>query len=150
MKNLIYKEDGSLQPIKMELYESSGPVSPLYQYIVHIKIHSTDKEIHLHYKNIGKNQEDGSKKNVQWNKVISLNDYLGFITKLIQNNVFSLNHDFIGDERRKKIGISFNFFELTLGKETVKFQYLLQDKKQPEFENYEKIINIVKNLNTEK
>lgn len=140
--NILYHKDGNLQPIKLELYESSGPVSPPYQYIIHIKLTSIDQKVHLNYKDIN----NSSKSNEQIDRVLSVEEYKKVLTELINNNVFDLNFDFIGDEKRKRVGVSFNFFEFFLWDKSVKFEYLLQDKKNVNFAPYEKIINIIKNL----
>jgi hypothetical protein len=141
IKDILYEGTG-IVPVKIELYESSGPVSPRYQFNTHILINNTN----LNYKDEREFQGGKALNKTEFVKKLSNDQLEDILSEIINSNIAEQHKDFIG-EKRKNVGVSFNYLELIIGgKLNIRIDYLLSDLKSDEFSGYNIILNIIKDL----
>ena len=139
-------EKGLPVPAKIELLESSGPVSPAYQFSTHVIISTDGNAAILSYDDRREYRQGKPQKEISFKKELTRAQYEELWSNLSRLQVFERSRDFIGPENRKRIGVSFNFFEISLGDRRSRCDYLLSKAKDPEFEPFLKIIDQLKEL----
>ncbi len=131
-------------PVAIEFFEAGGPVASGYKYLTQIKVFSKADKIFLNYKEVRDFINPKPRLVVSNEKELSQDVYKEIITDLSHHRITELNHNFLQGITTKDKP---NFFSFTLGNAiNVRFDYLIKHKDLPEFENYENIIQLMKNL----
>ena len=144
-KTQLYSGNAPL-PVKIELYESSGPVSPRYQYFTHVIIKDDGANIHLSYDDKGNYQDGKPTHHVNFKKDLPRERYEKLWEELFKQDLEHLGQDAIGD-KRNRVGVSFNHFEVSLGDHLkVRFDYLLSHLKSGEFAKQNAVVDLLKGL----
>lgn len=151
---------GLLPHVVLWLQESSGPVSPHYFYQTEIKVtvHAAanvdttalaaeEQKISLyvkHYTNDKQNEHTYS---------LPRESYRSLWQDLLAQDINARSKDFIGEQGRTKIGVSFNFFQAIVGDQQVaRFDYRLRDiddEDETETLPFLQIVNRLKRLAAE-
>ncbi len=131
-------------PVAIEFFEAGGPVASGYKYLTQIKVFSKSDKIFLNYKEVRDFIKPKPRLVVSNEKELSQDVYKEIISDLNHHKITELNHNFLqGITTEDKP----NFFSLTLGNAiNVRFDYLINHKDLPEFEKYENIIQLMRNL----
>lgn len=144
----ILHRDGSLKEFRIELVESSGPVSPKYHYSTRIIFYSSGNSARIDYSDVRKYLKGRPAQPVKFIRDIDAAD-AGKIVRKIQRLDFVKSNssaDFIGSAR-SRTGISFNRLTVAIGPDTdLSVDYLLEDYERDEFAGFDKAIDIVKKL----
>ena len=133
---------------RIELVESSGPVSPAYQFSTRVIVTAENNSITLAYDDRREFRQGKPLNAISFKRELSHDEYEKLWSGLLALRVFERNNDFIGAHNRKKIGVSFNFFEISLGTRKARCDYFLSKQKDPDFGPYLEIINLLKGLNS--
>ncbi len=142
----VTDSNGNLVSINIELFESSGPVSPAYQYNLNLNLKSEGNNLHLKYSHKGKYVSGVPEKNVAIDEMIPKDKAIKLISLLLDLNPLGINVD-LPENIKNNVGISFNELNLQIGSnEKTKILYTLSDLKKSEFENQSKIIQFLKNV----
>lgn len=145
-KSNLIDESGNLVPIKIELVESSGPVSPPYQFYLNIVLTNEGSEIRIHYSYEGKFIAGEAEDKKVVDELIPKDKSLKLLNSLIDLNALGLNAE-IDENTRNSVGISFNELKIEIGaKDKSKISYTLYDLDEPTFAKEAKIIAFIKNL----
>ncbi len=142
---LAINEDGSLTQLQIELVESSGPVSPRYQYTIHVRLYVSETAVWLDYND---SRKSGNGKPVRFLREIGIADVKKIVRKLERLDFVKSNtgQDFTRDVR-SRVGISFNWLTIRIDPKTdLRIDYLLADFERDDFADYAKAIDIIKNL----
>lgn len=131
-------------PVVIEFFEAGGPVASGYKYITHIKVFSKSEKVFLSYREVRDFVNPKPRLVVSNEKEIPHDVYKEILTDLNNHKVTELNRNFISNTISEDKP---NFFSLTLGNIIrVRFDYLISHKDLPEFEPYEHIIQLMKNI----
>jgi hypothetical protein len=145
-KTNLIDAQGNLIPINIELIESSGPVSPPYQFYLEIAIKNEGSGLRMQYSYKGKfiAGEPEEKKNID--ELIPKDKSIKILESLLDLNALGINVE-LSEDVKNNVGISFNEFNLQIGaKDKTKILYTLGDLDEPNFELQTKIIEFVKKL----
>ncbi len=145
-KTNLFDSQGNLIPIQIELVESSGPVSPLYQFDLNIILKNEGSGLRIRYSYKGKfvAGEPEEQKNID--ELIPKDKSIKILNSLLDLNALGINVE-LGDDIKNNVGISFNELNLQMGaKDKTKILYTLGDLDEPNFELQTKIIEFVKKL----
>ena len=127
--------------IRIELRESSGPVSPRFRFGVVLRL-------------IG----DAAGATVEWERTAGVSPTArgaerlhGDAVRALVNDLVALGvresaADLVGSENRSRKGVSFNFFEVDLGDGPVRCDYLLTQIEEPENARLRSIVERLKQL----
>lgn len=133
------------RPVKIELVESSGPVSPRYQWATRVLVDGDGDALTLHFED-RRASDDGTPATVRVEQVLPAAGWERLVADLLAADAGSLSHDFIGAEKRKRIGVSFNHVEIALGEELrCRIDYLKTEVDKAEFEKHRKVVEILRN-----
>jgi hypothetical protein len=134
------------RPVKIELVESSGPVSPRYQWSTRVLVDGDGDVVTLHFED-RRASEDGTPATTRVEQALSAAGWERLVSDLVAADAGSLGHDFIGEEKRKRIGVSFNHVEIALGDEVrCRIDYLKTDVDKAEFEKQRKVVEILRGV----
>jgi hypothetical protein len=143
--NLI-DEKGNLVPIKIELEESSGPVSPPYQYNLSIVLNNEVDGLRIHYSYEGKFMGGEAQDKKVLDELIPKDKALKFLNSLIDSNALGVNVE-LDESIKNNVGISFNELSIQIGaKDKSKILYTLGDLDESTFAKEAKIIEFIKKL----
>lgn len=145
-KTNLFDSQGNLIPIQIELVESSGPVSPLYQFDLNIILKNEGSGLRIRYSYKGKfvAGEPEEQKNID--ELIPKDKSIKILNSLLDLNALGINVE-LNDEIKNNVGISFNELSFQMGaKDKTKILYTLGDLDEPNFELQTKIIEFVKKL----
>ncbi len=131
---------------RIELFESSGPVSPKYQYSTKITVAAGNGNLSISCDDRREFSGGAPLKVVSFSRELTRAEYEGIWRRLGELGALDLNRDFIGPERRKSIGISFNHYELSLGDRKARCDYLLGSARDPEFAPFAAVISFLASL----
>jgi hypothetical protein len=127
-------------PKRINWHESSGPVSPAFQYRIDLEINAEDAGA-----NVSCEIKRGADAPVSKQQKISNEQFSELWSKLAAQDVLKLNADLIGDEKRRRVGVSFNSFELEMPNgERVRFDYLRAQLEQPEYARFRAVIEALR------
>lgn len=136
------------RPVKIELVESSGPVSPRYQWSTRVLVDGEGDVVTLHFED-RRASDDGTPVTVKVEQALPAAGWERLLADLLAADAGSLSHDFIGAEKRKRIGVSFNHVEIAVGdKLRCRIDYLVSDVAKPELEKHRKVIEILRAART--
>lgn len=142
--NILDYSDTKEFPVLIEFFEAGGPVASGYKYLTQIKLFSRADKVFLSYKEVRDFVNPKPRLVVSNEKELSMDIYKEMLSDLTNFNVTSLNHNFVLENSKNEKP---NFFSLSLGEIVkVRFDYLTSHKDSPEFEPYENIIQLMKNL----
>ena len=146
-KALLYR-DGVLLPARIELQESSGPVAPKFQYNTLVVVALKDGAPQLHYQDEGEYRDGAAARNTDITAPLSIERYQQLWSDLMAAGALEHGADLIGDERRRRVGVSFNFLSFELGDAKARIDYLrtLLDEDSPEHAPQRALIALVKEL----
>lgn len=131
-------------PVYIDFLESGGPVASHYKYITQIKIFNKSDKVYLNYKEVREFLNNRPRLVVSNEKELPYEIYKEFLLDLFSDNITNLNRNFILENTTHEPA---NFFSLQLGEALrVRFDYLLIHKNLSDFEQYENIIQSIKNL----
>ena len=143
---------GELLPARLELAESSGPVSPRYQYTtrVVITIAPPDNAPLLSIEHVADHVGGVPSFEVHTSEPLARDRYEKLWADLLAQDVFTLGGDLTAD-KRDRTGVSFNHADLVLGDPEhagfhVRFDYLLPQLKLPANQQRSAVIEILKSL----
>lgn len=145
MKTLLYR-DGVLLPARIELQESSGPVAPKYQYDTRIVITVIDGAPSLRYEDEGEYLGGAPARHTAISVALPVESYERLWGDLAALDALHRGDDLIGEEKRRRVGVSFNFVSLQLGEQKARIDYLrtLLDGDSPEQAPARAIIALIK------
>lgn len=131
-------------PVLIEFFEAGGPVASGYKYLTQIKLFSKSEKVFLNYKEVRDFVKPKPRLVVSNEKELSMDIYKEMLADLKSYNVTNLNHNFISENPTNEKP---NYFVFTLGEIVkVRFDYLTAHKDSQEFEPFENIIQLMKNL----
>lgn len=131
-------------PVAIEFFEAGGPVASGYKYLTQIKVFSKSEKIFLNYKEVRDFVSPKPRLVVSNEKELSQDVYKEILVDLNNHKVTELNRNFLSQATTEDKP---NFFSLSLGNiVNIRFDYLIKHKDLPEFENFENIIQLMKNL----
>jgi hypothetical protein len=137
-KNLL-REGGKLQKVHIELTESSGPVSPMFQYDIHALVEGDEAGLSLSY------DEDGARE-ISFKRPFSQAELDALWAKLIDADAFSLGAA-LDDAGRARTGVSFNTLEIVVGGAvSLRLEYTTNQLKLPEEAARKRVVDLVKAL----
>lgn len=136
---ITFEYDGKPVPMELTLHESSGPVSPKYFFTLAVRLTIEDARVFIHIHRRGK-------PSYELRKELPMDRYAALMNDLAVCDVFARGGDFIGDEKRGRVGVSFNHFELSLGDRSVRIDYLLSQLGDPTFAPQKAIVDRMKKL----
>ncbi len=147
-KSLIVDVDGILIPARIELFETSGPVSPAYQYRTQIVLYTENNEIRYNYDDDRKFINGKPLQSIHIHNQLKPGKFLKIVQQIYKMEGYQQGKDadFIGSGRNK-IGISFNYMTVCIGTD-IKFRvdYLLSSYDTEEFKSYQQTIELLKTL----
>ena len=146
--SILFDAQGKLKDMKLELYESSGPVAPAYQFNTHIILQVQNNEIALNYKDARIFSEGKPKESIQFQRKISVETYVQLMTEFLTLDAVKSgkNQDFVGSAKGR-IGISFNVLDCQVGQDiNFKVEYVLSSLEQEGFKECLKAVDWMKNL----
>ena len=142
--NILDYSDTKEFPVLIEFFEAGGPVASGYKYLTQIKLFSRADKVFLSYKEVRDFVNPKPRLVVSNEKELSMDTYKEMLSDLTNFHITSLNHNFVTENSKNEKP---NFFSLSLGEIVkVRFDYLTSQKDSPEFEPYENIIQLMKNL----
>jgi hypothetical protein len=137
---------GNLVSINIELTETSGPVSPEYQYNLDLHLKNEGNGLLLKYSYVGKFIYGEPEKKIIFEDVIPKDKSIQLIDRLLELKPLGINID-LSENVKNNVGISFNELSLQIGENgKTKINYTLSDLDQPEFVNQSRIIQCIKKL----
>lgn len=112
-------------PVRLELQESSGPVSPRFQYALHLTLEASPQAIRLQREiRAGAASPMGPSRSDTLE--IPADRFEALWRDLEAHDAVRQGADLIGDSGRRRVGVSFNHFILEVaGQPTVRVDYLL-------------------------
>lgn len=132
------------RPVKIELVESSGPVSPRYQWSTRVVIEGEGASLTLRFED-RRAGEDGTPVSVRVEEALPPAGYERLLADLLAADAVSLSHDFVGEEKRKRVGVSFNHVEIAVGDALrCRIDYLVSDVARAQFEKHRKVLEILR------
>ena len=140
---------GELLPARIELWESSGPVSPRYQYKIHVVVAvasaAAAPTLAIDHTTGGEPPLD-----VHSADPMARDRYEKLWADLFAQDVFTLGGD-LAAGKRNRTGVSFNHVEVVLGDPDhagarMRFDYLLPQLELPENQQRHAVVEILKKL----
>ena len=142
--NILDYSDTKEFPVLIEFFEAGGPVASGYKYLTQIKLFNRADKVFLNYKEVRDFVNPKPRLVVSNEKELSLDTYKEMLTDLVNYNITNLNRNFITENYSTEKP---NFFSFSLGEiVNVRFEYSTTHKDIPEFEPFENIIQLMKNL----
>jgi hypothetical protein len=140
--------DGKWTPARIELEESSGPVAPRYQFRTLIVLATDGGAPRLRYDDEGAYKDGLPSRRMAIDVELPGERWERLWAGLVAQEALARGGDLIGDERRKRVGISFNHVAIKLGAVEARFDYLLSllDDDAPEHAPHRAIIALLKQL----
>lgn len=144
----LVSASGELVPARLELWESSGPVSPRHQYKINVVVAVTAAAaptLAIDHTTSGEPPID-----VHSAEPLARDSYEKLWEDLFAQDVFALGGDLAAD-KRNRTGVSFNHVEVVLGDPDqagarMRFDYLLPQLDLPENHQREAVVEILKKL----
>jgi hypothetical protein len=141
--------EGALRPARLLLDEGSGPVSPRYQYSIHLLLQVAPDAITLERKirggaasGVGAERDD--------RVPVSAERYLQLARELQACGPQAFAADLVGPAEPRRVGVSFNHFEVRVDDTNVcAVDYLLSRLELPENAGVRKAIDAFKKLGLE-
>jgi len=143
----IADDSGKLLPARLELSESSGPVSPRFQYTTHVVISvappAADPTVVVDHTAAGGDSAPIT-------EPLERDQYERLWSDLFAQDVFALGGDLTAD-KKNRIGVSFNHVEVVLGDPEhagarVRFDYLLPQLELPENKQRHAVVELLKSF----
>ncbi len=145
-KTNLFDSHGNLVPVYIELIESSGPVSPMYQFDLNIVLKNEGSGLRIRYSYKGKFVAGEPEEKKTIDELIPKDKSIKILNALLDLNALGINVE-LSDDIKNNVGISFNELSLQMGaKDKTKILYTLGDLDEPNFELQTKIIEFVKKL----
>lgn len=145
---VILDADGILLPVRIELVETSGPVSPAFQYRTHIVLCTENNGIWLSCDDDREYRNGKPLQSIHLHKQLKRDDFTAVLHEVCKLECYRLgtNADFIGTARNRT-GISFNYISVCMGTD-IKFRidYLLSSYDNDMFKLYRQVIEQLKKL----
>jgi hypothetical protein len=148
----LVDDNGELLPARLELQESSGPVSPRYQYTTHVLVTSEPPASApvLKIEHVAEYSGGVPAVDVHAFEPLERDRYQRLWADLLAQDVFALGGDLAAD-RRDRTGVSFNHVEVVLGDPgnphaRVRFDYLVPQLRLPENQRRRAVVEILKSL----
>jgi|GEM_PF-1993561 hypothetical protein len=139
-------EKGNLVSVKIELVESSGPVSPPYQFNLNLVLNNEGNCLRIHYSYEGKFIAGEAQDKKIIDELIPKDKALKFLNCLLDLNALGLSKE-LGEDTKNNVGISFNELNIQIGaKDKSKILYTLGDLDESTFAKEAKIIEFIKKL----
>lgn len=133
------------RPVKIELVESSGPVSPRYQWSTRVLVQGGEEVVTLSFNDRRALVSGEPATTVLVEEALPPAGYERLLADLLEADAGSLSHDFIGAEKRKRIGVSFNHVEIAVGDLLrCRIDYLVSDVARPEFARHRRVVEILR------
>ena len=143
---------GELLPARLELWESSGPVSPRYQYTTHVLVtcEPPGSAPVLTIEHAAEYAGGVPTFEVHSVDPMPRQRYERLWADLLAQDVFALGGD-LATGHRDRTGVSFNHAEIVLGdpenpRARVRFDYLLPQLRRPENQRRRAVAEILKSL----
>lgn len=135
-----------LVPSRVELEESSGPVSPRHQFHTRIVVEAKGDAITLDIED-ERGWDAGEFRAVtRIQEPLSKGAYQSLWADLLAQAPFSLEGDLIGEQGRTMVGVSFNHLHLRLGKQEARIAYRLRDLSRSKFAAQARLVERVRGL----
>lgn len=139
-------EKGNLVSVKIELVESSGPVSPPYQFNLNLVLNNEGNCLRIHYSYEGKFIAGEAQDKKVIDELIPKDKALKFLNSLLDLNALGLSKE-LGEDKKNNVGISFNELNIQIGaKDNSKILYTLSDLDESTFTKEANIIGLIKKL----
>ena len=139
-------EKGNLVSVKIELVESSGPVSPPYQFNLNLVLNNEGNCLRIHYSYEGQFIAGEAQDKKVIDELIPNDKALKFLNSLLDLNALGLSKE-LGEDTKNNVGISFNELNIQIGaKDKSKILYTLRDLDESTFAKEAKIIEFIKKL----
>ena len=139
-------EKGNLVSVKIELVESSGPVSPPYQFNLNLVLNNEGNCLRIHYSYEGQFIAGEAQDKKVIDELIPNDKALKFLNSLLDLNALGLSKE-LGEDTKNNVGISFNELNIQIGaKDKSKILYTLGDLDESTFAKEAKIIEFIKKL----
>jgi hypothetical protein len=149
---VIMNDAGELLPARLELSESSGPVSPRYQYTtrVVITVEPPATAPLLAIEHVADYVGGVPAFEVHTSEPLSKDRYEQLWADLLAQDVFALGGD-LASAKRDRTGVSFNHVEIVLGDpgqggSRVRFDYLLPQLQDPANARHLAVVESLKSL----
>ena len=148
----LVNDNGELLPARLELQESSGPVSPRYQYTTRVLVTCEPPASApvLKIEHVAEYSGGVPAVDVHTFEPLERDRYQRLWADLLAQDVFALGGDLAAD-RRNRTGVSFNHVEIVLGdpektSTRMRFDYLLPQLALPENERRRNVVEILRSL----
>jgi hypothetical protein len=133
-------------PSRIELVESSGPVSPSYQFHSRIVVEAEGGALALSLDD-ERGWEDGEfRQKLHRREAMPRADYEALWTDLLALDALALGADLIGAEGRRKVGVAFNHLTLRLGDREARIDYRRSDLSRSKFAPQARVVERVRRL----
>ncbi len=147
----LVDETGGLLPARIELVESSGPVSPRYQYTTRVLVSVEPPAAPLLTFDHAADYVGGVPSvDAHGSEPLARDRYERLWSDLFAQEVLTLGGD-LADDLRGRTGVSFNHVEVVLGDPEhatarMRFDYLLPQLELPENQRRRDVVEILKSL----
>ncbi len=147
MESFITAQGSYLSPVDIELFESAGPIAPVYFYQTELHLSDESDKLVLKVDQEAGEKVEGLQDNLHVERDFSEAEYKELVRKFEALNIQSLKSRKLTPETKKLVGISFNYLEISIGEDfNLTFEYILTDLKKPEFQAQAKLIEELKKL----
>ena len=137
----VLYDGGVLVPAHLELCESSGPVSPRFQYEINVSIEAAEGSITLSYDE----RQGATRTATPQPQPVSAEAYARLWEKLAALDALGQHGDLVGPSR-DRVGVSFNHVTLRLGTAEARTDYLLPDVEEPANQRLAAIVQALKDF----
>ena len=139
-------EKGNLVSVKIELVESSGPVSPPYQFNLNLVLNNEGNCLRIHYSYEGQFIAGEAQDKKVIDELIPNDKALKFLNSLLDFDALGVSKE-LDEDTKNSVGISFNELNIQIGaKDKSKILYTLGDLDESTFAKEAKIIEFIKKL----
>ena len=133
-------------PSRIELVESSGPVSPTHQFHTRIVVEAEGDALSL-VLNDERGWEDGEfRQQTHRHEAMPRADYEALWSDLLALDALALGADLIGAEGRRMVGVAFNHLLLRLGDREARIDYRRRDLSRSKFAPQARVVERVRRL----
>jgi len=137
--NILKNNQNKWRTLHIELEESSGPVSPEFQYRIKVYVQAVREGFFIY-----KSSSKGMEVTEPVRSRISEKKYLAILSKLLKNSIHLIPNENLPKERL--LGVSYNMVSFKIGKQKKQFYYLLQDIDKNNFNQKKEIVKILKEV----
>jgi hypothetical protein len=133
-------------PSRIDLVESSGPVSPPHQFYTRLVVEAEGDALSLVIDDERGWEGGAFRQKIRRREVMPRADYEALWSDLLALDALALGADLIGAEGRRMVGVAFNHLLLRLGDREARIDYRLRDLSRSKFAPQARVVERVRRL----